>query len=108
MSETTIYQYNRTNSNQADGRDSQVVMASGSIHSAHEIYVPYLENGSVHYLARETIYASDRMSAWIIKDALPHPLPTIAKPTPLNVMATEDGLDTHSDLTFDFWECLVS
>ncbi|KIN01536.1 hypothetical protein OIDMADRAFT_122646 [Oidiodendron maius Zn] len=86
----------------ADGRDSQVVMASGSIHSAHEIYVPYLENGSVHYLARETICASDRMSAWIIKDALPHPLPTIAKPTPLNFMATEEGLQTHSDLTFDF------
>lgn len=92
----------KPNSNQADGRDSQVVMASGSFRSAHEVYVPYLENGSVHYLARETVFASDRMGAWMIKDALPHPLPTISKPTPLNFFAMEDGFDTHEVLTFDF------
>jgi hypothetical protein len=68
--------------------------------------VPYLENGSVHYLARETVFASDRMGAWMIKDALPHPLPTISKPTPLNFFAMEDGFDTHEVLTFDFWEYL--
>ena len=98
----TIYLDNRANSNQADGRDSQVVMPSGSVRNAHEVYVPYLENGSVYYLARETIFASDRMSAWVIKDALSHPLPTIAKSTRLNFIAMEDGLETYQDLKFDF------
>jgi hypothetical protein len=91
-----------TNSNQADGRDSQAVMMSSSLRRVQEVYVPYLENGSVHYLARETISANDRLSAWVIKDSPTPPLPTVAKPTPLNFIATEADLDMHPPSKFDF------
>jgi hypothetical protein len=42
------------------------------------------------------------LSAWVIKDAPTPPLPTVAKLTPLNFIATEDDLDTHPPSKFDF------
>lgn len=75
---------------------------SSSLRRVQEVYVPYLENGSVQYLARETVSANDRLGAWVIKDAPTHPLPTIAKPTPLNFIVTEDEIDMHPPSKIDF------
>lgn len=77
-------------------------MISSSFRRAQEVYVPHLENGSVQYLARETISAGDRMDVWILKDTPPYPLSTLAKAHSINAITMEDGLDTHQPSRFDF------
>lgn len=70
-------------------------MTTDSFRGAQEIYVPCLENGAIHYLARETIFATHSMSTWIIKDAPTHPLSAIAKRASVKFIAADNVPDNH-------------
>jgi hypothetical protein len=70
-------------------------MTPSSFRGAQEIYVPCLENGSIHYLAREAIFASDNRSTWIIKDAHRHPLSAITKRASVKFVATDNDPDNR-------------
>jgi len=80
---------------QADGRDSDVSMMPGPFRISREVYVPQLENGSLHYTIMEIIAASDADSGWAVKDLPSHPLfPTATGPSAVSFTAT-DGVDTR-------------
>jgi len=57
-----------------------MAMMPGPFRISREVYVPQLENGSLHYQIMEIIAASDFDSGWAVKD-MPN-----------------DGLDDHGGL----------
>lgn len=83
-----------TNTYQADGRDSDVGVMPGPFRISREVYVPQLENGSLHYTIMEIIAASDFDSGWAVKDLPTQPFPTATGPTAVNLTATE-GVDAQ-------------
>lgn len=48
-----------------------MAMMPGPFRISREVYVPQLENGSLHYHVMEIIAASDFDSGWAVKD-MPH------------------------------------
>jgi len=78
----------------ADGRDSDVSMMPGPFRISREVYVPQLENGSLHYTIMEIIAASDADSGWAVKDLPSQPFPTGTGPSVVSFTAM-DGLDTQ-------------
>ncbi len=79
---------------QADGRDSDISMMPGPFRISQEVYVPQLENGSLHYTIMEIIAASDADSGWAVKDLPSQPFPTATGPSAVSCTAM-DGLDTQ-------------
>ena len=61
---------------------------------SREVYVPQLENGSLHYTIMEIIAASDADSGWAVKDLPSQPFPTATGPSAVSFTAM-DGLDTQ-------------
>ena len=73
-----------TNLEQADGRDSERAMMTASFRKSREIYVPRLENGSLHYTIMEIVTGSDIDSGWAVKrlDGMPtEPFPAATGPS---------------------------
>ena len=66
----------------------------GTFCISREVYVPQLENGSLHYTVMEIIAASDADSGWAVKDLPTQPFPTATGPAPLS-FTTVDGLDAQ-------------
>lgn len=66
----------------------------GPFRISREVYVPQLENGSLHYTIMEIIAASDFDSGWAVKDLPTQPFPTATGPTAVNLTAME-GVDTQ-------------
>jgi len=79
----------------ADGRDSDAVMP-GPFRISREVYVPQLENGSLHYTVMEIIAASDFDSGWVVKPLPPQSYPTASGPSAVN-MTVMDGVDTQKN-----------
>ncbi|KUJ22946.1 uncharacterized protein LY89DRAFT_727735 [Mollisia scopiformis] len=73
----------------ADGRDSDVTTMPGSFRISREVYVPQLENGSLHYTIMEIIAASDFDSGWAVKDLPTQAFPTATGPSAVNLTAME-------------------
>ena len=64
---------------------------------SREVYVPQLENGSLHYTIMEIVAASDADSGWAVKDMkdLPvEPFPAATGPSTKSYAAI-DGFDTR-------------
>jgi hypothetical protein len=80
---------------QADGRDSDAVMP-GPFRISREVYVPHLENGSLHYTIMEIVAASDFDSGWAVKDLPPQSYPTASGPSAVN-MTVMDGVDIQKN-----------
>jgi len=78
----------------ADGRDSDVAVMPGPFRISREVYVPQLENGSLHYTIMEIIAASDFDSGWAVKDLPTQPFPAATGPSAVNLTAME-GVDTR-------------
>jgi hypothetical protein len=68
-------------------------MMPGPFRISREVYVPQLENGSLHYTIMEIIAASDADSGWAVKDLPSQPFPTATGPSAVSFTAV-DGLDT--------------
>lgn len=66
----------------------------GPFRISREVYVPQLENGSLHYTIMEIIAASDADSGWAVKDLPSQPFPTATGPSAVSFTAM-DGLDTQ-------------
>lgn len=64
----------------ADGRDSDAAMIP-PFRISREIYVPLLENGSLHYIIMEIVAASDADSGWAVKTSPVQPFPTSTVPS---------------------------
>ena len=69
-------------------------MMPGPFRISREVYVPQLENGSLHYTIMEIIAASDADSGWAVKDLPSQPFPTATGPSVVSFTAM-DGLDTQ-------------
>jgi len=69
-------------------------MIPGPFRISREVYVPQLENGSLHYTMMEIIAASDVDSGWAVKDLPSQPFPTATGPSAVS-FAVMDGLDTQ-------------
>lgn len=76
----------------ADGRDSDAAIMPGPFRISREVYVPQLENGSLHYALMEIIAASDFDSGWAVKDLPTQPFPAATGPSVVNMAAVE-GMD---------------
>jgi len=66
----------------------------GPFRISREVYVPQLENGSLHYTIVEIIAASDFDSGWAVKDLPTQPFPAAIGPSAVNLTAME-GVDTR-------------
>jgi len=66
----------------------------GPFRISREVYVPQLENGSLHYTIMEIIAASDADSGWAVKDLPTQPFPAATGPSAVNMTAME-GVDTQ-------------
>lgn len=80
----------------ADGRDSDVAVMSGPFRISREVYVPQLENGSLHYTIMEIIAASDFDSGWAVKDLPTQPYPTVTGPSAVTMTVVE-GVDCQKN-----------
>ena len=56
---------------------------------SREVYVPQIENGSLHYIIMEIVAASDTDIGWAVKDTPIQPYPTATGPTAVNFAATD-------------------
>jgi len=74
----------------ADGRDSETAMMSSPFRISREVYVPQIENGSLHYIIMEIVAASDTDSGWAVKDIPIQPFPTATGPTAVSFTATDE------------------
>ena len=79
-----------TNS-QADGRDSDVTMMSGSFRISREVYVPQYEDGLLHYTIMGIIAANDADSGWAVKELAVEPFPVATEPPAITLTAM-DGM----------------
>lgn len=79
---------------QADGRDSDTVMMSSPFRISREVFVPQIENGSLHYIVMEIVAASDTDSGWAVKDIPIQPYPAATGPSAVSIKAI-DGVDTQ-------------
>jgi hypothetical protein len=61
---------------------------------SREVYVPQLENGTLHYTIMEIVAASDADSGWAVKDKPTQPYPTATEPS-VATLTTMDGLEAH-------------
>jgi len=66
----------------------------GPFRISREVYVPQLENGSLHYTIMEINASSDADSGWAVKDLPSQPFPTATGPSAVSFTAI-DGLDTQ-------------
>jgi len=64
----------------ADGRDLEMTMMSGPFRISREVYVPQLENGTLHYTVKEIVAANDADSGWAVKDMATEPFLTAVPP----------------------------
>jgi hypothetical protein len=48
---------------------------------SREVYVPQLENGSLHYIIMEIVAASDADSGWAVKDTPTQAFPMATEPS---------------------------
>jgi hypothetical protein len=65
-------------------------MMPGPFRISREVYVPQLENGSLHYTIMEIIAASDADSGWAVKDLPSQPFPTATGPSAVSFTAIDD------------------
>ncbi len=77
---------------QAEGRDSEDIMAIGPFRISQEVYVPQLENGFLHYTIMEIIGAD---SGWAVKDLPAQPFPSATGPSAIVGITAMDGLGTE-------------
>jgi hypothetical protein len=56
---------------------------------SREVYVPQIENGSLHYILMDIVAASDTDSGWAVKDTPIQPFPTATGPTAVSFTATD-------------------
>jgi hypothetical protein len=54
------------------------------------VYVPQIENGSLHYIIMEIVAASDTDRGWAVKDIPIQPFPTATGPTAVSFTATDE------------------
>jgi len=69
---------------------------SGPFRISREVYVPQLENGSLHYTIMEIIAASDFDSGWAVKDLPTQPYPTVTGPSAVTMTVVE-GVDCQKN-----------
>jgi len=74
----------------ADGRDSDTAIVSSPFRISREVYVPQIENGSLHYIIMEIVAASDTDSGWAVKDMPIQPFPTATGPTAVSFTVTDE------------------
>lgn len=88
--------HNATDFHQADGRDSETNMMSNPFRISREVFVPQIENGSLHYIVMDIVAASDTDSGWAIKESpsLRQTFPTATGPSAVTIQAI-DGIDSH-------------
>jgi hypothetical protein len=63
----------------------------GLFRLSREIYVPQLENGSLHYIIMEIVAASDADSGWAVKDMPIQLYPAVTGPSAVGFNAS-DGI----------------
>jgi len=78
----------------ADGRDSDTAVMSSPFRISREVFVPQIENGSLHYIIMEIVAASDTDSGWAVKDIPIQPFPTATEPSVVTIKAV-DRIDTQ-------------
>lgn len=61
----------------------------GTFRISREVYVPQLENGSLHYTIMEIIAASDFDSGWALKELTTQAFPTATGPSAVSLTAME-------------------
>jgi len=79
---------------QADGRDSDTTIMSNPFRISREVFVPHIENGSLHYIIMEIIAASDTDSGWVVKEIPHQPYPAATEPSAISIKAV-DGINTQ-------------
>jgi len=57
-----------------------MTILSGPFRISREVYVPQLENGTLHYTVKEIVAANDADSGWAVKEMAVQPFPTTAHP----------------------------
>jgi len=57
-----------------------MTILSGPFRISREVYVPQLENGTIHYTVKEIVAANDADSGWAVKDIATQPFLTAAPP----------------------------
>ncbi len=77
--------------NQADGRDSDMAMMASPFRISREVFVPQIENGSLHYFIREIVAASDTDSGWAVRE-VPETFPTATGPSAIHVNALMESI----------------
>jgi len=75
----------------ADGRDSDIAMIH-PFRLSREIFVPQLENGTLHYIIMEIVAASDADSGWAVKVPQPQTFPTSTVPASVPSMVTTKSI----------------
>lgn len=78
----------------ADGRDSDTTIMSNPFRISREVFVPHIENGSLHYIIMEIIAASDTDSGWVVKEIPHQPYPAATEPSAISIKAV-DGINTQ-------------
>jgi len=68
-------------------------MLSSPFRISREVFVPQIENGSLHYIIMEIVAVSDTDSGWAVKEYPIQPFPTATRPPALSIKAV-DGIDT--------------
>ncbi|KAG0651503.1 hypothetical protein D0Z07_1895 [Hyphodiscus hymeniophilus] len=76
----------------AEGRDSDTTMASSPFRISHEVFVPQIENGSLHYIIMEIVAASDTDCGWAVKERPVQLFPTATEPSVVSLKPA-DGTD---------------
>ena len=61
---------------------------------SREVFVPQIENGSLHYIIMDIVAASDTDSGWAVKDIPIEPFPTSTGPSAVRIKAV-DGIGTQ-------------
>jgi len=71
-----------------------MAIVPGPFRISREVYVPQLENGTLHYTVKEIVAANDADSGWAVKDIATQSFVTAAPPAVS--FTAMDELDTYN------------